>query len=139
VANLRIKGLMSMPRDASRGGPMGSNGVQWGHVGECCECSARLSIRFLLVAKLYCSQDVCTLQLQGKSARQLLQGSSVTVTVSGAALGDVVSIGAPNSIPSGVVYFGYVSATNTVTLRMHNGSGGSVDPSEDTFRVYVWK
>lgn len=65
--------------------------------------------------------------------------SDLTVTVTGAAVGDVVSIGAP-SIPDKGTYFGYVSATNTVTVRFANNDLTTAkDPSSGTFKVKVFK
>lgn len=65
--------------------------------------------------------------------------SDLTITVTGAADGDVVALGVPNgSITSGL-FFAWVSAANTVTVRFHNTSGGGVDPASGTFKVTVTK
>lgn len=65
--------------------------------------------------------------------------TDLTVTVTGAAVGDVVSIGAP-SIPNKGTYFGWVSATNTVTVRYANNDLTTAkDPSSGTFKVKVFK
>jgi len=63
----------------------------------------------------------------------------LTVTVTGAALGDPVSIGVPNgSVPSATTTFsGWVSATNTVTIRCCTLVSG--DPASGTFKVNVFK
>lgn len=68
--------------------------------------------------------------------------SEKTITVTGAADGDVVSLGVPNAVAStsGVCYTGYVSAANTVTVRMNNYNPAlslPVDPASATFRVTV--
>lgn len=64
----------------------------------------------------------------------------LTMTVTGAVDGDVVAIGAPNgSVPAGVMYHAWVSATDTVTIRAHNTSGGAVDPASGTFRASIIK
>ena len=61
----------------------------------------------------------------------------LTITVTGAAVGDVVIIGAPASIESNLTWVGYVSASNTVTVRLHNSAGGSVDPASATWKATV--
>jgi len=65
--------------------------------------------------------------------------SDLTITVTGAADGDVVSLGVPNASATTGVFFAWVSATNTVTVRFHNTSGGSTDPASGTFKVTVTK
>lgn len=68
-------------------------------------------------------------------------GSSVSVT--GAAVGDVVAIGLPYAaadIPPGVVFTAYVSATNQVAIRANNTyTTTSIDPISGTFTVKVFK
>jgi len=61
----------------------------------------------------------------------------LTVTVSGAADGDPVAIGVPNACATTGTFFGWVSATNTVTIRFFNNSAGSVNPTSGTFKVKV--
>lgn len=65
--------------------------------------------------------------------------NDLTITVTGAALGDTVSIGAPNaSVPSATSYFfGWVSAADTVTVRFCTLVSG--DPASGTFRATVTK
>jgi len=65
--------------------------------------------------------------------------SDLTITVAGVADGDVVSLGVPNASATTGVFFAWVSATNTVTVRFHNTSGGSTDPVSGTFKVTVTK
>lgn len=67
--------------------------------------------------------------------------ADATVTVTGAADGDIVMVAAPNALATvnGVSYTGFVSAANTVTVRLNNYSTGSVDPASATFRVSVLK
>lgn len=62
----------------------------------------------------------------------------LTVTVTGAADGDAVSIGVPNASATVGVFFAWVSASNTVTIRFHNQSGGAVNPTSGTFKVKVF-
>lgn len=61
----------------------------------------------------------------------------LTITVTGAALGDTVAIGIPNgSIPSATFWFmGWVSSANTVTIRGCTLVSG--DPASGTFRATV--
>jgi len=67
--------------------------------------------------------------------------ADLTITVTGAADGDVVSLGIPNaSMPAGACSFtAWVSAANTVTVRFSNFSGGNLNPASGTFRAFVTK
>lgn len=65
--------------------------------------------------------------------------AELTMTVTGASTGDSVFLGAPSTIESGLIFTAYVSATNTVTVRVHNTSGGSIDPASATWRATVIK
>ena len=69
------------------------------------------------------------------------EGSDLTVTVTGAAAGDVVSIGVPSaSVEPHSAYTAWVSAADTVTIRFNNyGSGGSHDPASGLFKIKVFK
>lgn len=61
----------------------------------------------------------------------------LTMTVTGAATGDVVVLGAPSTIESDLLWDGFVSSANTVSVRLHNSSGGSIDPASATWRATV--
>jgi hypothetical protein len=64
----------------------------------------------------------------------------LTITVTGAELSDVVSLGIPNSsIIAEVLFTAYVSATDTVTVRAQNVNGGTPDPASGLFKVKVFK
>jgi hypothetical protein len=67
--------------------------------------------------------------------------SALTITVTGAAVGDVVALGIPTeAIGTNGVFFGYVSAADTVTVRFCNtDSGPATDPASGTFRATVIK
>jgi len=74
----------------------------------------------------------------GSTAAQ--SSSDLTITVTGAADGDVVSVGVPNAaVNANTSYTAWVSASNTVTIRLNNYSSSSVDPASGTFNVKVFK
>jgi hypothetical protein len=63
----------------------------------------------------------------------------LTLTVTGAADGDTVSLGVPNgSVTTSVQYTGWVSAANTVTIRARTSAAGE-NPASGTFRATVTK
>jgi len=65
--------------------------------------------------------------------------ADLTITITGAAVGDTVSVGFPNgSITDDLVFSAWVSATNTVTIRCANNSSTTArDPASGTFRATV--
>lgn len=65
--------------------------------------------------------------------------SQLTITVTGAATGDTVNLGAPAAIESGLIWSGFVSASNTVTIRVCNSSGLSTNPASASWRADVWQ
>lgn len=66
--------------------------------------------------------------------------SELTISVTGAADGDVVTVGVPNaSASANTSYSARVSAANTVTVKFNNYSSGAVDPTSGTFNVKVFK
>lgn len=66
-------------------------------------------------------------------------GTTTTVTVTGAALGDSVS-GVSFSLDiQGVILTAWVSATNTVSVRFQNETGSTVDLASGTLKVSVSK
>lgn len=69
-----------------------------------------------------------------------LLSADLTITVTGAADGDVVSLGVPNAaVNANTSYSAWVSAANTVTVRFNNYSSGTVDPASGIFKVFVTK
>lgn len=60
-----------------------------------------------------------------------------TITATGATAGDVVQLGPPAAIEAGLMWSGFVSATNTVTVRLHNTTASAIDPASDTWRASV--
>lgn len=65
--------------------------------------------------------------------------ADLTITVAGAAVGDAVALGLPAAPAAGLVFFGFVSAANTVTVRAMNITGSGVDAALATYRATVFK
>lgn len=62
-----------------------------------------------------------------------------TITVTGAAVGDSVAIGVPNgSVTADTLFWGWVSAGNTVTIRAMR-TAGTPNPGSGTFKATVIK
>lgn len=68
-----------------------------------------------------------------------VNSQDLTITVTGAVAGDPISLGLdPASVSADITFFGWVSASNTVTVRCSRvGGGGAVDPASGTFRATV--
>ena len=64
--------------------------------------------------------------------------TSSAITASGAALGDTVVVYPPYDL-QGVTCTGWVSAANTVKIRLQNETGTAVDLANDNWRVRVGK
>jgi hypothetical protein len=62
---------------------------------------------------------------------------SAGITVSNAQVGDPVSVGPPGTLEAGLLAVAYVSATNTVKLRVLNKSGSSIDPASASWKFTV--
>lgn len=65
--------------------------------------------------------------------------ADLTITVTGAAVGDEVALALPAAPTSGIVFNAFVSATNTVTVRAHNYTAGAIDPASATYSVRVFQ
>jgi len=63
--------------------------------------------------------------------------SELAISLPGATTGDEVFIGAPADIDPGFVWSGYVSAGNTVTVRLCKVTAGSVDPAARAWRATI--
>lgn len=61
--------------------------------------------------------------------------ADLTITVTGAAVNDGVTLGLPAAPTAGIVYQAFVSAVNTVTVRAINITAVAIDPASQTFRV----
>lgn len=67
-----------------------------------------------------------------------LTGASTTVSVSGASMGDFVEVSFSND-QAGVLMWGEVTASGTVTVRLFNATTGTVDLASGTLTVGVRK
>jgi hypothetical protein len=64
--------------------------------------------------------------------------ATLTMTVTGAVSGDAVLCSPTAAIETGLqVSYSYVSASNTVTVVLHDASGGTVDPASATYKCTV--
>jgi hypothetical protein len=63
--------------------------------------------------------------------------ASLTITVTGAAVGDEVIMALPAAPAAGLVFNAFVSAADTVTIRASNISGSPVDAAAATYGVIV--
>ena len=65
---------------------------------------------------------------------------TLTISCTGAVLGDVVSLGIPNgSMESDASFVAWVSAADTVSVKCFNFNGSSFDPASGTFTVKIIK
>ena len=64
--------------------------------------------------------------------------TSAAITVTGAAFGDFALASAPYDL-QGMLCTAYVSAANTVRIRLHNHTGAAIDLASGTWRVRVYK
>lgn len=64
--------------------------------------------------------------------------ADLTITVTGAALGDVVALGTPN-VAAGAGFHAFVSAADTVTVRVINNTAGALDLASGTYNVLVFQ
>jgi hypothetical protein len=62
----------------------------------------------------------------------------LTISVSGATVGNAVALGLPDAPAAGIVFNAYVSAADTVTVRATNATAGAIDPASATYRVVVF-
>lgn len=59
--------------------------------------------------------------------------ADLTFTFTGASVGDQISAGFPSALETGLIGTMWVSATNTVKVRLCNSSGATVDPAAGTY------
>lgn len=66
--------------------------------------------------------------------------SELTISVPGAEVGDPVSVGLPAAFPSGIAMnAAWVSAADTVRIRLRNVTGSAIDPASASYTVVVHK
>lgn len=65
--------------------------------------------------------------------------SDLTVSVTGAAAGDAVTVTPPGTVDANACFTGRVSAADTVSVRFNNYSAGAIDPASGLYRVTVMK
>ena len=63
--------------------------------------------------------------------------ADLTITVTGAAVGDEVIMALPSGPAAGLVFNAFVSADNTVTIRASNITASPVDAGAATYGVIV--
>ncbi|MBU3678015.1 MAG: hypothetical protein FGM32_00220 [Candidatus Kapabacteria bacterium] len=107
-----------------------TNGTQLGEAVASVNSSGTISWRQLTVAS-------ATLDFPITATRT---SSDLTITVNGAATGDMVVVGVPNAaVLINSCYTGWVSADNTVTVRFNNYDNAEKNPASATFKVTVIK
>lgn len=62
-----------------------------------------------------------------------------TITVTGAAVGDTVAIALPATVLGGAIFNGWVTASDTVTIRCNNAGSIAIDPASATYRATIIK
>jgi hypothetical protein len=90
---------------------------------------------------------------EGATVTRILRGSAsldfpsinavsqadLTITVTGAAVGDTVVLGLPAAPTAGITFNAFVSAANTVTVRATNVTAGAIDPAAAVYTVLVMR
>lgn len=119
-------GRMRLPQNAIELGNASDTTVARASAG-------RISVEGSLVAHVLSA--TATLDFGSVAAQSF---ADLTITVTGAATGDCVSLGVPTaSVTAGIVYSAWVSATNTVTVRAHNYTAGPLDPASGSFKAAI--
>lgn len=62
---------------------------------------------------------------------------TTTVTATGVAVGDVVDVIPPAAIATGLAWNAYVSAANTITLRVVNETASTITPTAAAWSFFV--
>jgi hypothetical protein len=63
--------------------------------------------------------------------------TSVSTTITGSNINDIVLIGLPNSLCAGLSFYGHVTTANVVELDAVNGINSSRTQSDQTYRIAV--
>lgn len=61
----------------------------------------------------------------------------LTITVTGAVVGDTVTLGPPAAIEAGLNWSGFVSAADTVKIRLHNVTASAIDPVSASWKAAI--
>ena len=64
--------------------------------------------------------------------------SELTITVTGAAVGDSAYVMPSGSPETGLIWSGHISAADTVTVRIGNVTTGAINPASRTWRADAW-
>lgn len=83
------------------------------------------------------SADTVPVSVTGWAAIAAAAVGEKSVTVTGVAAGDVVTVGPPSGLNAGLVVTCVASAANTVKLRVFNGTAGSITPSDATWTFII--
>lgn len=65
--------------------------------------------------------------------------ADLTTSALTAVPGDAVRLSPPSNLPAGLMWAGWVSATNTITVRLFNLTGAAINPDPGTWRFAVAK
>lgn len=84
---------------------------------------------------LNCVSETATLDFPSIASNSY---EDLTMTITGATVGASVFLGAPDTLEANLTFCGWVTAADTVTIRVHNGSGGAIDPASNTWRATVF-
>lgn len=96
-----------------------------------------------VASRLYTNNNEVPYRLQGTATYDPPNladgaGATTTVTVTGAALGDI-ALASFSLTTSGITISAWVSATDTVSVRFQNESGGALDINSGTLKAWVLK
>lgn len=64
--------------------------------------------------------------------------ADLTIAVTGAEVGDSVTLGLPAAPTAGIIFQAFVSSGDTVTVRATNITGSPIDPASATYRATVF-
>lgn len=65
--------------------------------------------------------------------------ADLTVTIKGAKSGDTVIATPPSTIEAGLTWCAFVSANDTITVRLHAHTTGAINPASAVWRITVFK
>lgn len=126
-------------------GPSSNNVLYWSHV------SGRVGILNGSPAAALDVDGTVKLGVGGAVFQKILSSTSsldfpsiaansvavLTMNVTGATVGASVHLGPPSTLEANLTFCGFVSAAGVVSVRLHNGSGGAINPAAATWRATV--